>query len=51
MFSSVAKNARFEIRARASTADMEDATLAKETSQFADARETIPEKDASSVRF
>ena len=51
MFSSVAKNAQFEIRAPESTADMEGAKLAKETSQFADARETILEKDANSVRL
>jgi hypothetical protein len=51
MFSLVARNARFEIRAPESTADMEGATLAKETSQFADARETILEKDANYVRL
>ena len=44
------KNARFEIHARATTADMEDVKLEEETNQFADVRETILGNDVNSVR-
>ena len=45
------KSVRFEIHARATTADMEDVKSEEETNQFADVREIILGNVANSVRY